>query len=163
MPDTVPMLHLLCGKPAAGKSTLASDLLSQHPGVLIAEDAWLHALYGDQMSTLSDFVRCSAKLRQIMAPHITDLLRQGLSVVLDFQANTTQSRAWMRHLLEQSGAAHQLHFLDTPDDICLSRLRARNASGEHEFQTSDDDFRRVAAHFVPPTADEGFNIVVYRP
>ena len=63
-----------------------------------------------------------------MAPHIVDILRQGLSVVLDFPANTVRQRAWMRSLIEQTGMPHELHHLDMPDAICKQRLRQRNAS-----------------------------------
>ena len=98
-----------------------------------------------------------------MAPHIVDILRKGLSVVLDFPANTVRQRAWMRSLIEQTGMSHELHYLDTPDAICKQRLRQRNASGEHQFQVSDEEFGQFTAHFVPPAADEGFNVIVHRP
>lgn len=158
-----PTLHLLCGKIAAGKSTLAARLAEDEATVLIAEDAWLHALYGEQMARPTDFVRCSAKLRAAMAPHIASLLRQGLSVVLDFQANTVESRAWMRGIVEATGAAHTLHLLDPPDAVCLNRLRARNASGTHPFTVTEAQYHRFAKHFVPPGPEEGFTIHRHEP
>lgn len=63
MPHITPTLHILCGKIAAGKSTLAAHL-GQLPGtVLVAEDVWLDALFSDQLNSLSDYGRCSSKLR----------------------------------------------------------------------------------------------------
>ena len=47
MSDLRPTLHFFCGKIAAGKSTLAAKLAEQEGTVLIAEDAWLAALYAD--------------------------------------------------------------------------------------------------------------------
>jgi hypothetical protein len=35
----------------------------------------------------------------MMGPHIVDILQQGLSVVLDFPANTVTYRNWMRSLI----------------------------------------------------------------
>ena len=103
MTDPAPVLHLLCGKIAAGKSTLAADL-SNGPGtVLISEDAWLKPLYGDQMQTGAEFLRCSDLLRQAMAPHVVALLGAGNSVVLDFAANTVQQRRWMKGIVTQRG------------------------------------------------------------
>ncbi|QHQ37046.1 AAA family ATPase [Algicella marina] len=158
---TEPTLHMLCGKPASGKSTLAGRLADAPRTVCIAEDAWLATLFGDEMSTLSDYVRCSAKLREIMAPHVATLLGQGLSVVLDFPANTIETREWMRGILDRTHAAHVLHVLDLPDESCLERLRARNAAGEHPFAATEAQFRRLSAHYRPPSADEGFNVRVY--
>ena len=125
---------------------------------MIAEDGWLKALYGHEMQTGADFVRFSARLRAAMGPHVVALLQAGHSVVLDFQANTVESRAWMRGLIEASGAAHVLHYLDLPDAVCLERLRGRNAGGAHEFALTDAQFERFSAHFVAPTEAEGFVI-----
>ena len=160
---TVPVLYLLCGKIGAGKSTLARQLAARPATMLISEDHWTSTLFADQLKTIEDYGRLSARLRAAMAPHIVDILRQGLSVVLDFPANTVRQRAWMRSLIEQTGMPHELHHLDVPDAICKQRLRQRNASGEHQFQVSDEEFEQFTAHFVPPAADEGFNVIVHRP
>lgn len=158
----VPTLYLLCGKIAAGKSTLARHLASRPATLLIAEDHWTSNLFADDLKTIDDYTRYSARLRAAMAPHVVDILRQGLSVVLDFQANTVKVRSWMRSLIDQSGANHELHLLDIPDTICKQRLRERNVAGEHPFQVSDADYDLFTSYFVPPGADEGFNIVVHR-
>ncbi len=155
------MLHLLCGKIASGKSTLAQRLTRDTGAVLISEDNWLATLFTDQMATLSDYVRCSARLHQVMAPHVTDLLRAGVSVVLDFPANTPDTRAWMRDAARDAGVDHRLHLLLPPDEVCLDRLRARNATGEDAFAPTQEQFHRISAHFAPPTPEEGFTIVRY--
>ncbi len=156
-----PTLHLICGKVASGKSTLCADLGSTRGTVVISEDDWLHALYADQMVSLSDYVRCAAKLRQIAGPHIIDLLNAGTSVVLDFQANTVESRRWMRELLAKTNADARLHVLDVPDETCIARLHARNAAGTHPFAATEQQFHEVSRHFVPPSPDEGFQIVMH--
>lgn len=151
-------LHMICGKIGAGKSTLAARL-AQRPGTIrICEDAWLACLYRDEQKTLEDYVRNSRRLREVMGDHIVALLEAGLSVVLDFPANTPVSRQWMRSLFERAGADHRLYFLDVPDEVCKARLRARNATGTHAFNTSDAEFDLFARYFVPPSADEGFKV-----
>ncbi|MEC7762323.1 MAG: ATP-binding protein [Pseudomonadota bacterium] len=159
MTRSTPVLHLMCGKAAAGKSTLAAGLGAAPNTVVIAEDAWLAALFGDEMTTLADYVRCAAKLRAAMAPHVVALLKSGVSVVLDFPANTVETRGWMREMIDLSGAAHEVHLLDVPDDVAKARLRARNAGGDHPFAVTEEQFDRLAKHFVPPSEDEGFNVV----
>lgn len=158
MPQS-PTLHFFCGKAASGKSTHAARLADAPQTVLLSEDQWLHALYGDQMSSLKDYVHFTQKLRQALTAHILDLLHSGFSVVLDFSANTLESRKWMRRLIDQSGAAHQLHVFDLSDAACLRRLQARNASGNHPFTLSDAQFTQLSQHFTPPQASEGFNIL----
>lgn len=159
MPPASPTLHMICGKVASGKSTLCAKLGQSPNTVVIAEDDWLAALYGDEMSSLSDYVRCTARLRAIMGPHVTALLEAGLSVALDFQANTIESRAWMRAIAESANASHVLHFLDVPDATCKARLKTRNATGEHPFSVTDEQFEQLSKHFVVPSDDEGLTIV----
>ena len=154
-----PMLHILSGKIASGKSTLAARLAAQPGTILIGEDAWLAALFAEELQTLDDYVRCSARLRRIMGPHVAAILRAGVSVVLDFPANTRGQRRWFRTIVETAGVAHHLHVLDVPDAVCLARLRARNAGGDHPFTVTDDLFREITSHYTEPAADEGFTII----
>ena len=154
-------LHLLCGKIASGKSTLAQQLAAQPRTVRISEDAWLAQLYPDALASIQDYVRLSERLRGAMQSHIVSLLQAGTSVVLDFPSNTPCTRAWARGIFEAAGAAHALHWLQVSDDECKRRLRARNASGEHPFQTSDAQFDLISQHFVAPAATEGFQLVLH--
>ena len=158
-----PTLHLMCGRIAAGKSTLATSLGRRDRTVVIREDDWLSGLYGEQMGSIQDYLRCTALLQGVMGPHVVALLNAGLSVVLDFQANTVEARSWMRGILDQTNAAHVLHLLDVPEEVCLARLKARNAEGDHPFTVSEAEFRKVSRHFVSPRPEEGFEVQVYRP
>ena len=157
MPE--PILHLFCGKVAAGKSTLAAELAAAPGTVLISEDRWLSSLYRDEMQSVADYVRCSDRLASAMFEHVTELLMEGVSVVLDFPANTVAQRQRLGEIHERAGAAHQLHFLDVPDNVCKARLRERNALAQHEFAVSEAEFDRISSYFEPPNPGEGFNIV----
>lgn len=159
MADPAPTLHLLCGKIAAGKSTLARRLAASAGTVLISEDRWLSRLYPGEIAALDDYVRCSGRLREVMGEHVVALLRAGLSVVLDFPANTLGQRRWMLGLIEAAGAEHVLHYLDLPDAVCKQRLTARNREGAHDFAAGEAEFDMITSHFVPPSADEGFVIL----
>ena len=157
-----PTLYLLCGKIAAGKSTTARGLASRPATVLISEDHWTSNLFADELKTIEDYSRYSSRLRNAMGPHVVSLLKAGLSVVLDFPANTLASRRWMRGIIEDAKANHELHVLDVSDETCKRRLRERNTAAEHPFQASDAEFELFTRYFVPPTPDEGFNVVMHR-
>ncbi len=153
-------LHLICGKIASGKSTLAATLCQNSNTIIIAQDAWMSVLYPEN-KTVADYLYRAPMLRTALKPHIITLLTNGLSVVLDFPANSPDSRSWMYAIINEANCEHQLHFLDFPDDLCRTRLRTRNASGTHEYQVSDDEFNEITALFVPPQESEGFNIIRY--
>ena len=156
------ILHLLCGKIASGKSTLATDLGQLPNTIIMREDFWLARLYPGEQNNLAEYIRNSTRLRSAIAPHLIDLLRNGVSIVLDFPANTISSRAWMRALFEGAACEHRLHFLDLDDQICKARLRHRNASGEHEFTVSDEEFDLFNKYFHPPSVHEGFEVVLHQ-
>jgi hypothetical protein len=67
----------------------------------------------------------------------------------------------MRGLIDEARVPHEMHLLDVADALCLQRLRRRNASGEHPFAVTDEEFAQFTRHFVPPAPDEGFNVVVH--
>ena len=150
---------MLCGKIAAGKSTLAAELARAPKTVLVSEDAWLAALYADEMTTGADYLRCATRLRSAMSPHVMALLQTGISVVLDFPANTVESRVWMCDLITRSGTDPRMHVFDRPDSVCLDQLRQRNASGTHPFTVSELQFQRFSAYYQPPGPDEGFHLL----
>jgi predicted kinase len=68
----------------------------------------------------------------------------------------------MRRILEQTNAAHELHVLDVPDEVCIARLHARNAQGDHPFAVTEEQFRQFSNYFVAPSTEEGFNIVLHQ-
>lgn len=160
MTSPSPTLYFICGKIAAGKTTLSNKLKNQPNTIVISEDKWLSALFSDEMKTVSDYVRHSKKLKSVMKPHIVNLLKAGTSVILDFPANRIVDRAWMRQIFEEAEVLHELHYLDVPDDICKQRLLKRNEQGQHAFEATEAQFELITKHFEPPTQDEDFNIIL---
>src|SRR5690349_18476021 len=118
-------LYCIYGNIATGKTTLARKLAAQHGAVLLCEDEWLVRLEAE-IATFDDFRKAARRLRAAIGPHVVELLRLGVSVVLDFAANTPNDRAWIRTLFEAADAAHELHVIDASEEVCRARLRARN-------------------------------------
>jgi len=154
-------LYLLCGKIASGKSSLARRLAAQPQTLLIEMDVWMSTLFPTENRTIEDFTKLSARLRAAMGPHVVGILRNDLSVVLDFPGNTVSWRDWMRSLVVEAEVAHELHVLDVPDAICKERLRRRNEGGEHTYQVDEATYDRFMEYFVPPISDEGFNVILH--
>ncbi|CUH44811.1 AAA family ATPase [Ruegeria atlantica] len=163
MSETNPKLFLFFGKPASVKSTLAKKLGQVDGTVVVAEDEWLAALFGDELVAISDYVRCSKKLCDIMGSHIVSLLKAGTSVVLDYPANTPTACAWIGGIARSAGVIGEFHYFDLPDEVCKARPRERNQSGRHPFQLSEEQFDRLSSHFTAPTDEEGFLVIVQGP
>ncbi|MEB0206866.1 ATP-binding protein [Pseudomonas sp. CCC3.1] len=158
---TPSVLHLMCGKIASGKSTLATALAEQHAAILISEDRWLAALYPDEIHSVADYVRCARRIRQVLQPLVSKLLGSGVSVVLDVPANTVADRQWLRALADGAQVPHCLHYLDVTDDTCRDRLRVRNATGDHDFAATDAEFDLITSYFQIPNVQEGLTIIAH--
>jgi predicted kinase len=106
------------------------------------------------------FVEYSARLRDALAPHVRSLLLRGIPVVLDFPGNTRAQRAWFRQLIDGASAAHELHFVDAPDELCKRQLRERSRHrAPGAAWTTDAEFDVITASFQAPSAEERFNVV----
>ena len=153
-------LLFLCGKMAAGKSTLARELAQRENAVLLVQDELLDHLYPDEIVDIPDFVRCSSRLRNALAPHVRALLARGQSVVLDFPGNTRAQRAWFRELFEPANAGHELHFVDASDAVCKRQLKDRTRHlPPGSPWTTEAEFDAVTAHFQPPAEEERFTVI----
>jgi len=158
----IPTLHFMCGKAGAGKTTVANGLAQEHAAILISEDIWMTRLFGDQMKSFDDYLHFSPKLKAVIGPLATQILKAGQHVVLDFQANTKAGRSFFRSVFEEADAAHALHFVQTSDRICLERIAKRNIErleGSHHL--TEEVFALVTSYFEAPEAAEGFNIRVH--
>jgi predicted kinase len=156
-------LIFLCGKMAAGKSTLARQLAARDNAVLFVQDELLDALYPGAVINVASYIEYSARINRTLAPYVVDLLSRGVAVVLDFPGNTRNQRAWFRDIIDRANAAHELHHVDTADEISKRQLKARSQHLPPGTPwTTEADFDLIASHFVAPAQDEGFNVVVHR-
>ncbi len=153
-------LFFVCGKMAAGKSTLSRQLASEQGAVLLVEDEFLVRLFPNEISDLAAYVKYSSRIRDALAPLIASLLSMGVPVVLDFPGNTRAQRAWFRRLIDESGAEHELHFIDASDARCIRQLAHRSKDLPRGSRwTSEAEFQAVTAYFEAPAEHEGFNVV----
>ena len=159
----MPTLHLLCGKIASGKSTLAKTLAAEHGAIVLSEDHWLASLYPGEILAIADYLRCAQRVRGVLGPLVINLLESGVNVVLDFPANTLANREWLLGLAQTAKVPHRLHYLELDDATCRARLHARNAQGEHDFAATDAEFDLITRHFSVPSEEEGLVIEVHRP
>lgn len=151
----------MCGKAGAGKSTLSKALSKQHNAVLISEDIWLSRLFPHEISDFNEYIKYSRRIKEVVAPLVIDMLAQQ-SVVLDFPANTVQSRLWFKSIIQQAKSEHTLHYVSASNALCLSRIALRNVErpeGSHEIDEAT--FMHITSFFELPSSDEGFNVEVH--
>lgn len=155
----IAMLTFFCGKMGAGKSTKSRELAQEKGAILLSEDDWLEALYPNAISSLEDYRKYSTQLKVPIEALVHSLLKSGVDVVMDFPANTLKQREWLKSLYEGGNAAHQLIFIDTPNEQCLKQIEKRRSELPQRAKTDTKEmFDLLLNHFVEPQDSEGFNI-----
>lgn len=153
-------LFFFCGKMAAGKSTLAKALAARENAMLFEQDHWVDTLFPNMVVNVATYIEYSGRINRLVAPIVVDVLKRGVPVVMDFPGNTFNQRAWFRSIIDRAGADHELHFVDTPDEISKAQLQARSAHLPPGTKwTTDEDFDLIASHFRAPSPEERFTII----
>ena len=143
-------LILTCGLPGAGKTTLARQLAADRSAVRLTKDEWLWAL---------GFTPWDAPTQELVEHQLwqlaQEILRLGLSVVLDFGLWARIERDEKRSVARGIGAGVELHYLDVPTDVLWRRIETRNSQppwDTHPIRRADLD--KWQSLFQAPDADE---------
>jgi predicted kinase len=115
-------LILTCGLPGAGKTELATQLATDRGAVRLTKDEWLWALGS---TPWDDPTR--EKVEHELWRLTQEILRLGLSVVLDFGLWARIERDEMRSAARALGVGVELHYLDVPTEELWRRIEARNS------------------------------------
>jgi predicted kinase len=115
-------LILTCGLPGAGKTRLATQLAADRGAVRLTKDEWLWALGSTPWDDPAR-ERVEAELWRLAQ----ELLRLGVSVVLDFGLWARTERDEMRSTARGLGAGVELHYLEVAPDELWRRIEKRNA------------------------------------
>ena len=143
-------LILTCGLPGAGKTTLAGQLAADRGAVRLTKDEWLWALGSTPWDEAT-----REKVEYELWRLAQEILRLGLSVVLDFGLWARSERDEMRCVARGLGAGVELHYLDVGTDELWRRIEARNTEqpwDSYPIRRSDFDAWRRA--FQEPDAAE---------
>ena len=152
--DTMPTLHLICGLPCAGKTTLAKQLEQQHHALRLTPDEWHTRLFGQDAQEAEHDARHSL-IEAMLWDVASRALTLGVNVILDFGFWGQSEREDFRTRAAQLGAGSEIHFLDVPADELLRRLAVRNAQlPSGTFAIPENSLRQWINVFQAPTADE---------
>ena len=154
-------LVFFCGKMGAGKSTKALEMAQEIDAIVLAEDDWLAKLYPEEINNFDDYINYASRLKPLIKTLVQNMLKSGISVVMDFPGNTRKQRTWFKEIFSEFNLPHRLIYLDADDELCLKRIaQRRKTNPEREKFDTEEVFRHVTSYFQPPCATEGFKIEI---
>lgn len=143
-------VHLICGLPGAGKTTLAKQLERDLPAVRLAPDEWMARIVGNGYDEAK-----RAAVEAVQWELAARLLSLGVDVTLENGFWSRADRDDFRARAAAVGAGVRLHFLDVPRDELWRRLAARNAALPPDtFRITEAQLDLWSTWFEPPTPDE---------
>ena len=156
-----PTLYLMVGLPGSGKTTRAKELEQEVHAVRFTPDEWHIFLFGDDFGDNSPAARAlhdrrHDRVEQLMWTVGQDLLRKGVSVILDFGFWAKEQREEKRREARALGANFAIEYLDTPLPELKRRVAQRNQAnpGDAFATITDADLEEWYALFQPPTPEE---------
>jgi predicted kinase len=143
-------LILTCGLPGAGKTTLALQLAENRRAVRLTKDEWLIAL-GSNPWDETTRVGIERELWRLAQ----EILRLGLSVVLDFGLWGRSERDEFRSVARSLGVGVELHYLDVPTEELWRRIVGRNSAPPwSSYPITRVHLEEWTASFEIPASDE---------
>ena len=143
-------LILTCGLPGAGKTTLARQLAADRNAVRLTKDEWLWALGSTPWDAPTQ-----ERMEHELWLLAQEILRLGLSVVLDFGLWARIERDEMRSVARGLGVGVELHYLDVPTGELWRRIQARNLETPwNSYPIGRADFDEWLGIFQAPDAAE---------
>ena len=153
MNKKMPILILLCGLPASGKSTYAKELQFRiKNSVVFSSDAIRNELYGNE-----NIQGDANEVFNLMNTRVVQALNNGYTVIYDATNITRKSRAVIISMCPKF-VKIECHITWCPIQRCIDRDKERNRT------VGEKIIDRMLKRFQAPFYDEGINkIKIIRP
>jgi predicted kinase len=138
----------------AGKTTRAREISSARHAVLITPDEWMIPLFGRDFRN-DEYPRRRDIVEGLLISMALDILRVGVSVVLDFGCWAKNERSALRFLAESVGAICEVVYVPLSTHDQVRRVTERwEASPQSQFPITEKDLAKWAHLFEVPTTEE---------
>jgi predicted kinase len=145
-----PAVYLMHGFIGAGKSTFARSLSARTAALRLNADEYVAARFTPAQAA-ADWDTCFASAIAALWQEAAVQTAAGRDVILDFGFWTRESRDDARARIAAMGAQIVHYYIDTPDDIILTRLKKREGDIARRNLAQFDSLKKM---FSPPEPDE---------
>ena len=128
-----PCLHLICGLPGTGKTTLARQLEKEHRAIRFCPDEWITEIW-TQEHALSEGNSRRDNVEGLQWRVATRALSLGVDAVIEWGTWGRSERERLRDEARALGARVALYYLTADRSTLKERILKRNLAGDpHEF------------------------------
>ena len=154
---TTSTLHLICGLPGSGKTTLAKKIEAETGAIRFCPDEWIKAIWGKKPETEGNTYR--DQIEQLQWNIGKQILKSGTDIIIEWGTWGKDERDKLRTEAKILGSSVKLYYLKADKELLRNRIVERNKKlGKHEFKmpevTLDTELNKYFESFQEPTADE---------
>lgn len=119
------MVHLICGLPGSGKTTLALKIAHDTNAVRFSADDWLIQIW-NMDSSESEANQYRDKIEALQWKLCKDLLRLKTDCIIEWGVWSKEERELIRKEVQSSGNEIKLYVLLANKDCLFERIKNRN-------------------------------------
>ena len=132
------VLHLICGLPGSGKTTLAKKLESSLAAIRFCPDEWIKDIWPPETAE-TEGGQHRDQIEQLQWKIGRQILKTGVDIVIEWGTWGKDERIKLRDEAWALGAKVKFYYLQEPKEVLRARISKRNEHlGRYEFLIPDD-------------------------
>lgn len=148
-----PTVHLLCGLPGCGKTTVARRMADSSGAAILGHDERMIARHGTNPPE-AQFAALAREVTEELWRDAAVIIASGRDVILDWGFWTRAERDAARRRAAEIGARCILHEVECADEVARARTLARTAAGGRVLEINGAAWDAFRARFEPVMPDE---------
>ncbi len=125
------VLHLVCGLPGTGKTTLSKKIENVYNAIRLCPDQWLKEIWPGALADIQGNAYRD-KIEQLQWQLGKKILKQGVDIVIEWGTWGRAEREQLRNEAWQLGAKVAFYYLEAPKEVVKQRIINRNNKAEHQ-------------------------------
>lgn len=154
----VSILHLICGLPGSGKTTLAKEIEKSLSAVRLCPDEWIKDIWGNELAE-KEGNEFRDQIEQLQWKMGKNILKSGTDIIIEWGTWGKSEREKLRDETWGIGSKVKFYYLDVPIQVLKERIINRNKNlGSYEFLMPEETLDLVIdsnlKSFQIPDSDE---------
>lgn len=150
------ILHLICGLPGSGKTTLAKQLETECNAIRMNPDEWIKTIWGINEAEGNNYRDQIEQLQWNMGKKI---LLSGTDVIIEWGTWGKDERLKLREEAWKIGSKVKFYYLNQPKEVLKERILHRNQNRSNSEllmpeETLGEEIDRFFKVFQVPTEEE---------
>ncbi|MDP4011807.1 MAG: ATP-binding protein [Candidatus Roizmanbacteria bacterium] len=132
-------LHLICGLPGSGKTTLSKKIESETGAIRFTPDEWIKNIWKEMAEIEGNTYR--DQIEQLQWQIGKQILKSGTDIIIEWGTWGRDEREILRNEARALGSKVKLYYLEVSRETLKERIVQRNKNlGEHEFLMPEEKF-----------------------